>query len=183
MTWTTRCCAGRCRGGHRGCRQTFLFRDRPSDKPDPPLGSAVARISEHVWGTTEAAAAFSNEHFVLLLNPTWSGKRAFRCNPIAHTPPPPLGALPSERSVLVDWSQAAQQLMISAARRGHGLKHWLKSPAVQLLVDLVPVEVHGHQAEQVDVHHLTGAHSADDVWKSGEHHGKIRRKKQTPPFA
>ncbi|KAA8594546.1 hypothetical protein FQN60_011681 [Etheostoma spectabile] len=61
----------------------------------------------------------------------------------------------------------AQQPVIRAAWRGHSLKDGLEGPAVQLLVNLVPVEVHGHQTEQVDVHHLTRAHTADHVWQSG----------------
>lgn len=65
----------------------------------------------------------------------------------------------------MDRLQTAQQLVIRAAWRGHSLKDGLESPAVQLLVNLVPVEIHGHQAKQVDVHHLAGAHSADHVWQ------------------
>lgn len=71
----------------------------------------------------------------------------------------------------MDALQAAQQLVIRAARRRHRLKNGLESPAVQLLVNLVPVEVHGHQTEQVDVHNLAGAHSADHVWQSGKKEG------------
>lgn len=67
----------------------------------------------------------------------------------------------------MDWLQTAQQLVIRAAWRGHSLKYWLESSAVQLLVNLMAVEIHGHQAEQVNIHHLTGAHSADHVWQSG----------------
>lgn len=63
----------------------------------------------------------------------------------------------------MDGLQAAQQLVVRAARRRHGLKDGLERPAVQLLVDLVAVEVHGDQAEQADVHRLAGAHSADHV--------------------
>lgn len=66
----------------------------------------------------------------------------------------------------MDGLQAAQQLEIRAAGRGHGLKDGLESPAVQLLIYLVSVEVHGNQAEQIDVHDLTGAHAADHVWQS-----------------
>lgn len=75
--------------------------------------------------------------------------------------------LPSEWCVLMDRLQAAQQLEIRAAGRGHRLKDGLESPAVQLLVYLVSVEIHGDQTEQVDVHHLAGAHAADHVRQSG----------------
>lgn len=68
----------------------------------------------------------------------------------------------------MDGLQAAQQLEIGAARRGHSLKDGLESPAVQLLIYLVSVEIHGNQAEQIDIHNLTGAHAADHVWQSGE---------------
>lgn len=64
----------------------------------------------------------------------------------------------------MDGLQAAQQLEIRAAWRGHCLKDRLESPAVQLLIYLVPVEIHGNQAEQVDIHHLAGSHAADHVW-------------------
>lgn len=67
----------------------------------------------------------------------------------------------------MDGLQAAQQLKIRAAGRGHRLKDGLESPAVQLLVYLVSVEIHGDQTEQVDVHHLAGAHAADHVRQSG----------------
>ena len=68
---------------------------------------------------------------------------------------------------MVDGLQAAQQLVVGGARRGHRLEHRLEGAAVQLLVDLVPVEVHSHQAEEVDVHHLAAAHPADHMGKSG----------------
>lgn len=68
----------------------------------------------------------------------------------------------------MDGLQAAQELEIGAAGRGHRLEDGLESPAVQLLVYLVSVEIHGDQTEQVDVHHLTGAHAADHMWQSGE---------------
>lgn len=64
----------------------------------------------------------------------------------------------------MDGLQAAQQLEIRAAGRGHSLKDGLESPAVQLLIYLVSVEIHGDQAEQIDVYDLTGAHAADHVW-------------------
>lgn len=82
--------------------------------------------------------------------------------------------MPSERCILVDGLQTAQQLVIRAAWRGHGLKDRLESPAVQLLVNLVPVEIHGDQAEQVDVHHLAGAHAADHVRQPGLRAGRVK---------
>lgn len=73
----------------------------------------------------------------------------------------------SEGGVMMNGLQAAQELFVGAARRRHGLKDGLEGAAVQLLVDLVPVEVHGHQAEEVDVHYLAAAHPADDVGQQG----------------
>ena len=52
----------------------------------------------------------------------------------------------------MDALQAAQQLVVGAAGRGYHLEDGLEGAAVQLLVDLVPVEIHGHQAEEADVH-------------------------------
>lgn len=67
---------------------------------------------------------------------------------------------------MVDALQAAQQLMVGAPRTRHHLKDRLEGPAVQLLVDLVPIEVHGDQAEQADVHCVGFAHSTDHVRKA-----------------
>lgn len=89
----------------------------------------------------------------------------------------PLGTPPQtelQRRVLVDGLQAAQQLVVRAAGHRHRLKDRLEGPAVQLLVNLVPVEVHGHHAEQVDIHHLDGAHSTDHMWESGGQQGELR---------
>lgn len=71
----------------------------------------------------------------------------------------------------MDGLQTAQQLVVRAARRGHRLKDRLESPAVKLLVNLVPVEIHGNQTEQVDVHDLAGTHPADHMWQSGGEQG------------
>lgn len=76
-----------------------------------------------------------------------------------------LSSRSSQKFILMDRLQTAQQLVIWTAWWSHSLKDGLESPAVQLLVNLVSVEVHGHQAKQVDIHHLAGAHSADDVWQ------------------
>lgn len=69
----------------------------------------------------------------------------------------------SEGRVLMNGLQAAKQLVVGAARRGHSLKHRLEGPAIQLLIDLMSIEIHSNKTEKVHVNHLTGAHPADHV--------------------
>lgn len=70
--------------------------------------------------------------------------------------------------------QTAEQLEIWATWRSHSLKNRLESPAVQLLIDLVTIKIHGHQAEQVDIHSLTGTHSANYMWQSVYEQRRLR---------
>lgn len=63
--------------------------------------------------------------------------------------------------------QTAQQLVIRATGGCHHLKNRLEGSAVQLLVDLVSVEVHGYQTEQANVHGVCLAHAADHVRQAG----------------
>ena len=70
--------------------------------------------------------------------------------------------------------QTSKQLVIRAIWHSHSLKDRLESPTVQLLIDLVPIKIHGHQAEQVDIHSLTGTHSANYVWQSGDRQNRLR---------
>lgn len=64
------------------------------------------------------------------------------CN--SHCPLVHFSLLSSERFVLMDRLQTVQELVIRAAWRGHSLKDRLESSAVQFLINLVPVEIHGH---------------------------------------
>lgn len=67
----------------------------------------------------------------------------------------------------MDISQTSQQSVVRAPRCRDHLKHRLESPAVELLLYLMFVEVCGNQAEKVHVHLLQLAHPADDMWKAG----------------
>lgn len=66
----------------------------------------------------------------------------------------------------VDILQTGQEAVVWGSWRCHHLKHRLEGSAIQLLIDLVPVEVYGHQAEDVNIHLLWFPHSADNVWKT-----------------
>lgn len=67
---------------------------------------------------------------------------------------------------LVDILQTSQQAMVWGSWRCHHLKHWLERSPIQFFIDLVSVEVYGHQTEDVNIHLLWFSHSADNMWKT-----------------
>lgn len=55
---------------------------------------------------------------------------------------------------LVDILQTSEQAMVWGSWRCHHLKHRLESSPIQFLIDLVSVEVYGHQTEDVNIYLL-----------------------------
>ncbi|KAL8207722.1 UNVERIFIED_CONTAM: hypothetical protein K2H54_060989 [Gekko kuhli] len=88
----------------------------------------------------------------------------------------------SARRDLVHVLQAREQAVIGAPRGCDHLKHRLKGSAIQFLIYLMPVEVYGHQAEEVYVHLLQFSHSADNMWKTNREVKDVTCKHtHTPP--
>lgn len=67
---------------------------------------------------------------------------------------------------LVDILQTSQQAMVWGSWRCHHLKHRLEGSPIQFFIDLVAVEVYGHQTEDINIHLLWFSHSADNMWKT-----------------
>lgn len=55
---------------------------------------------------------------------------------------------------LVDILQTSQQAMVWGSWRCYHLKHRLEGPPIQFFINLVSVEVYGHQTEDVNIHLL-----------------------------